>query len=535
MKRVKSSVNLLGLSLATMLVALLLVACGETATPATTSAAAVATTTSSAAATTAAAAATTTTSAATTTAAAATTTTAVGAATTASAATTVAGGAVAPAPTITPLPPIAQPAGSIKITFWYGLTGANGNVVRQVVNKYNSSQSKYYVDAISQPDYDSTINKLNTSLAGGALPNVVQIYDVGTQRMIDTKRIMPVQDFIDKEKLDLINDLEPAVRNYYTINNKLYSMPFNSSAPVMYFDKNAFKEVGLDPEKKIWTYDEVLDAATKLTKKDASGKVTRYGADFTIYSWIFEQELAAQGATFADPANGRQGRANKLVFNNDAGANWLNFLKKMLDAGVGHSDGRDSGTTNGSTRDTNFVTGAGAITFNSIAALRGYVASAASNGGKVDVGVAYLPRPTGAKGGVIIGGASLWITDQGNADQQAAAWDFTKFTAQPDIQAFWSSNTGYYPIRKASYNVQEMKDTLAKYPQFNTAVEQLRATEASPATAGATFGTFTATRLNIEASMEQFFTGKVATAKDALNQAASKSNDALDEYNSTVK
>ncbi len=544
MKRVKSTVNLLGLSLVTMLLALLLVACGETATPAATSAAATTAAMTSAAVMTTTGAATTA-SVATTAANTATTSAAVmtttGAATTSasvattSAATTAAGGTAAPAPTITPLPPIAQPAGSVKITFWYGLTGANGNVVRQVVNKYNSSQSKYYVDAISQPDYDSTINKLNTSLAGGALPNVVQIYDVGTQRMIDTKRILPVQDFIDKDKLDLIGDLEPAVRNYYTINNKLYSMPFNSSAPVMYFDKNAFKEVGLDPAKKIWTYDEVFDAAQKLTKKDSSGKVTRYGADFTIYSWIFEQELAAQGATFADPANGRQGRATKLVFNNDAGANWLNFLKKMLDAGVGHSDGRDSGTTNGSTRDTNFVTGAGAITFNSIASLRGYVASAASNGGKVDVGVAYIPRPTEAKGGVIIGGASLWITDQGNAEQQAAAWDFTKFTAQPDIQAFWSSSTGYYPIRKASYNVQEMKDTLAKYPQFNTAVEQLRATEASPATAGATFGTFTATRLNIEASMEQFLTGKIATAKDALNQAASKSNDALDEYNSTVK
>ena len=122
---------------------------------------------------------------------------------------------------------------------------------------YNSSQSKYYVEAIQQPDYDATITKFNTSLAGGDLPNVVQIYDIGTQRMIDTKRILPVQDFIDKEKLPLVDDLEPAVARYYTIGGKLYSMPFNSSAPVMYYDKNAFKEVGLDPEKKIWTYDEI--------------------------------------------------------------------------------------------------------------------------------------------------------------------------------------------------------------------------------------------------------------------------------------
>jgi sn-glycerol 3-phosphate transport system substrate-binding protein len=438
----------------------------------------------------------------------------------------------APAPTITPVPVVAQPEGSTKITFWFGLTGALGNVVRTVVNNYNSSQSKYYVEAIQQPDYDATITKFNTSLAGGDLPNVVQVYDIGTQRMIDTKRILPVQDFIDNESLPLVDDLEPAVARYYTIGGKLYSMPFNSSAPVMYYDKNAFKEVGLDPEKKIWTYDEILDAAKKLTVKDASGKVTRSGVVFTLYSWIFEQEQATQGALFADPNNGRETRATKVAFNNDAGVNWLNFLKQLADGGVGLNVGRDSGTTNGSVRDAAFVKGEASITFNSIAALRNYINNAKTNG-KVDVGVAYLPRPTGAKGGVIIGGASLWITDQGTPEQQAGAWDFVKWTSNPEVQANWSSNTGYYPIRKAAYDVQEMKDTLAKYPQFGVAVEQLRATEPSFPTQGAVFGTFLQTRLAIEAAMEQFITGAVPDAKTALDDAANKANDALEEYNST--
>jgi sn-glycerol 3-phosphate transport system substrate-binding protein len=437
-----------------------------------------------------------------------------------------------PAPTITPVPAVAQPAGSTKITFWYGLTGALGNVVRTVVNNYNSSQSKYYVEAIQQPDYDATITKFNTSLAGGDLPNVVQIYDIGTQRMIDTKRILPIQDFIDKEGLPLVDDLEPAVARYYTIGGKLYSMPFNSSAPVMYYDKNAFKEVGLDPEKKIWTYDELLDAAKKLTVKDASGKVTRSGAVFTLYSWIFEQEQATQGALFAEPNNGRESRATTMAFNNDAGVNWLNFLKQLADDGTGVNVGRDSGTTNGSVRDAMFVQGEAAFTFNSIAALRNYINNA-ERIGKVDVGVAYLPRPTGAKGGVIIGGASLWITDQGTPEQQAAAWDFVKWTSNPEVQANWSSSTGYYPIRKAAYDVQEMKDTLAKYPQFGVAVEQLRATEPSFPTQGAVFGTFLQARLAIEAAMEQFMSGAVADAKAALDDAANKSNDALEEYNST--
>ncbi|MEI6045533.1 MAG: ABC transporter substrate-binding protein, partial [Chloroflexota bacterium] len=465
-----------------------------------------------------------------TTTAASATTVAAGATTAASATTT----AAVAAPTPTAVAPIPQPAGSVKITFWYGLTGALGNVVQQTVNKYNSSQSKYYVEAIQQPSYDDTINKLNTSLAGATLPNVAQIYDIGTQRMIDTKKILPVQDFIDKEQLNIISDLEPAVASYYTVGGKLYSMPFNSSAPVMYFDKNAFKEVGLDPEKKIWTYDEVLEAAKKLVKKDASGKIIRGGVDFTLYSWIFEQELATQGAVFASPDNGRNARATNLAFNNDAGTNWLNFLKKIQDDGLGRSWGRDGGA-NSSTRDAKFVTGETAITFNSIAGLRGYISSAAQAGGKVDVGVAYIPRPTGAKGGVIIGGASFWITNTGTPEQQAASWDFVKWTALPEIQAYWSSNTGYYPIRKGAYDVQEMKDTLAKYPQFNVAIEQLRATEPSSATQGAVFGTFVSTRQAIEGAMEQFLAGKFPTAKAALDDAASKSNDTLSEYNSTVK
>src|SRR5215468_11555177 len=182
--------------------------------------------------------------------------------------------AVAQAPTSTPIPPVPQPAGAIKVTFWFGLTGSLGNVVQQVVNKYNSSQTHYYIEAVQQPDYDATIQKLNTSLAGGALPNVVQIYDIGTQRMIDTKKIVPVQDLIDRDHLQAnLDDIEPAIRSYYTINGKLYSMPFNSSTAVMYFDKNAFREAGLDPNKKSWTYDELLSASKKLVKKDASGKV----------------------------------------------------------------------------------------------------------------------------------------------------------------------------------------------------------------------------------------------------------------------
>jgi sn-glycerol 3-phosphate transport system substrate-binding protein len=337
---------------------------------------------------------------------------------------------VAQAPASTPIPPVPQPAGSIKVTFWFGLTGSLGNVVQQVVNKYNSSQTHYYMEAVQQPDYDATIQKLNTSLAGGALPNVVQIYDIGTQRMIDTKKIVPVQDLMDKEKLDILPDLEPAVARYYTIGGKLYSMPFNSSAPVMYFNANTFKEAGLDPTKTVWTYDEVLDAAKKLTKKDASGKVTQYGVGFTLYSWIFEQELATQSALFATPDNGRNTRATQLIFNNAAGVNWLNFLKKLQDDDSAKNFGKDGGA-NSSNRDASFVSGESAMTFNSIAALRGYISSAQQAGGKVEVGVAYIPRPAGAKGGVIIGGTTWKVISQISDTLKNSCFEIKGLRKQP--------------------------------------------------------------------------------------------------------
>src|SRR3712207_9231715 len=85
---------------------------------------------------------------------------------------------------------------------------------------------------------------------------------------------------------------------------------------------------------------------------------------------------------------------------------------------------------------------------------------------------------------------------------RSTLFPYTTLFRSPEVQAFWSSNTGYYPIRKAAYNVQEMKDTLVKYPQFQVAVDQLRATEATPATAGAVFGTFTPTRRSEEHTSE---------------------------------
>jgi sn-glycerol 3-phosphate transport system substrate-binding protein len=435
-----------------------------------------------------------------------------------------------PAPTITPVPPISQPAGSTKITFWFGLGGQLGNEVRNLVNRYNQSQKKYFVDAVFQASYDDTINKINTALAGGELPHVAQIFDIGQQRMIDTKKIVPVQQLVERDKLQKdVDDLEPAVRSYFTVNNVLQSMPFNNSTAMVYVNKNMLKEAGLNAEKTIWTYNELLDAAKKLVKKDSAGKITRAGFAIHAGSWFMEQQMAVHQQLIIEPENGRKARGTKWAFNNETGAKWLEFLKQF------QTDGTGVYFANSAEAQASFVRGEAAMHLDSIAALRGITGSVERSKGPFDVGVIYMPRRDGAKvGRSIIGGASLWVTNTGNREQQEGAWDFIKYTLKPETQALWAASTGYYPVRRASYNLQDMKDALKKYPQFQVAIDQIRSAPADPFNAGGVSGTFVPTRQAIQKAMDEFWTGKASTAKAALDNAAELMNEQLDEYNSTV-
>jgi sn-glycerol 3-phosphate transport system substrate-binding protein len=421
-------------------------------------------------------------------------------------------------------------SGPTKITFWYGLGGHNGDVVRMLISKYNQSQSKYQIAGTFQSSYDDTLSKFNASVSGNSLPNVVQIYDIGTQRMIDTHKIVPVQDLIERDHLQAnLDDIEPAIRSYYTIGGKLYSMPFNSSTAVMYYDKNAFKQAGLPTNQEVWTYDQILSAAKKLTTTDASGKIVHAGVAFYNYAWLFEQELAAHNALHSSPNNGRTSRATKYVFNqNPIGAQWLEFLKTLITSKTAFYYGNDS-----TSADASFSIGKAAITFDSIASLRGITTTVQKNGSKVDVGVAFLPRIAGVpQGRTIVGGASLWVTNTGTTAEQEGAWDFIKYTNRPDIQEFWSSNTGYIPVRLSAYKDPAMQTTLKQYPQFQVAVDELRAAPTNYFNAGSVTGTLTSTRNYIQQATDAYFNGKISTAQAALDQAAKQANTDLDEYNS---
>ncbi|KEO82199.1 ABC transporter substrate-binding protein [Tumebacillus flagellatus] len=411
--------------------------------------------------------------------------------------------------------------GVVELTLWHAMGGGAGKGLDAIVQAFNDSHDKIKVNAVFQGSYDDEFNKYKTAQGSDTAPALMQVYDIGTRYMIDSEAAVPVQKFIDAEKYDT-SDFEKNILNYYTLDGKLYSMPFNSSNPILYYNKDAFKEAGLDPNQPPKTWAEVNEDAKKLTKKTGGGQTERYGMSMAIYGWFFEQYMANQLQLYANNGNGRQGRATQAVFNNDAGVAFVDWWKQGVDSGTFGNFGRKTADTQAA-----FAAGKTAMFIDSTAAVRGVVDGAQ---GKFEVGTAELPKTDGAPGGVIIGGGSMWIMKDQPEAKQKAAWEFIKFMADPKTQAVWHTATGYFPIRTKAYDVQELKDFDAKYPQFQTAVNQLHNTKPSEATSGAVIGVFPEARATVETTIEDVLLGK-KTTKDSLDGAAQKVTDALGKYN----
>jgi sn-glycerol 3-phosphate transport system substrate-binding protein len=421
------------------------------------------------------------------------------------------------------LAPAKDVAPAATITWWHAMGGVNGEALTKIVNGFNASQSKIKVETVYQGNYDDLLAKLNTAIASNAAPALVQVYDIGQRYMYDSQQVVPMQAFIDRDKFST-SDYEPAVINYYKYQDKLQSMPFNASTPILYYNKDAFKEVGLDPAKPPVTFTEIAEAAKKLTKKDAGGTTTRYGFGPSIYGWLFEQMMATSGALYADNGNGRDDRATKAVYNSAAGKAILDWWKAGVDGGYFFNPGIDNdGAANA------FNAQKTAMYIESTARLRGHITTVA---GKFDLGTGLYPRPDSkpATGGNIIGGASLYIMKSRPAAEQQAAWEFVKYAMTPAVQGQWQADTGYYPIVKAAYDTGPSKEWATKYPQFLTAITAIRDSPQNRMTNGAVLGVMPQARQRTQKMIESVLLGQ-ATSQAALDAAVADMNAAIDKYN----
>lgn len=411
--------------------------------------------------------------------------------------------------------PAASEGAKTELTFWHSMGGAGGEGIKKMVDDFNAQSETIRVTEQYQGSYDDAITKLKSSAASGQGPEIMQLYDIGTRWMIDSGYAIEMQTVIDRDTFD-VSQIEPNIAAYYSVNDRLHSMPFNSSTPLMYYNKDAFKAAGLDPDNPPKNFDELEAAATTLTSGD------KVGMGFHVYSWLFEQYCSKQGKTFANGGNGRTDKATAVEFDSNGAA--LEFFTRMYDfnkKGINANFGRD-----GTAAINAFGSGQISIAFGSTASLPSVLAAV---DGAFELGTAPLPDlVTGVDGGVSIGGGSLWIMDKGSDETEDAAWQFVKYCVGPEVQVYWHKQTGYFPITTKAYDVQEMKDQIAENKQFVTAIDQLHAS--NPGAAGALLGVFTEARGIIEANWEDMLADKL-TPQQAVDNSAKAINAAIEQYN----
>jgi sn-glycerol 3-phosphate transport system substrate-binding protein len=398
--------------------------------------------------------------------------------------------------------------------------------VDELVARFNASQDVVTVNATFQGTYDDTYNALLAAFETGTAPNIVQNFDLASQTMIDTGRLVPAHELMAADNFDS-SIFVPAVADYYSDDTGMVAMAFNSSTPILYYNVAMLEEAGVSPPPtgESWSFSEMLAACDAI---QASG-VTENCIALGQVGWYFEQILANSGGMYYNNNNGRTGRATAVEFNSGTGVEVFDFLSGLVANGYSPNLGNTWSDT-----DSVFFAGESALIFDSTSGARGL-----QDGADFEVGTMFMPYAdsAGDRNGVIIGGAALWLIDSGDENTNAAAWQFMKFMAGEAQQVTWHTGTGYFPVRTDISGNADLTAFWAENPNFVTAIDQLETTatmlaDGSPnyAVLGGRAGPAPAIRRFIVEAYSAVLDDGL-TAQEALDIAAEKANQELADYN----
>ncbi|MGN7299029.1 ABC transporter substrate-binding protein [Ferdinandcohnia sp. SAFN-114] len=410
-----------------------------------------------------------------------------------------------------------ESSGPQVVTFWHSMGGAGQEALDAIVEDFNTSQEDIQVNAEYQGTYDESLTKFNAVAGTDSAPTMIQTFEIGTMSMINSGNIIPIQELVDADGYEM-SGLEENIVNYYSLDGKFYSMPFNSSTPVMYYNKDAFSAAGLDPESPPATYEEVEATGKAIVESNPEMK----GFALQAYGWLWEQLLANQGALLLNNDNGRSETPTEIGWTEDEGKSIFEWVKRMVDDGTFANYG-----TNGDNMVAGFLAGDVAMFLQSSASARDVIDNA-----PFEVGIAFLPHPENKeREGVVIGGASLWMIDGKPESETKAAWEFMKYLQTPEVQAKWHVGTGYFAINPDAYEEQLVKDAHTEKPQLRVTVDQLQATKSSFATQGALMDMLPQGRKVMETALESVYNGgsvdeAYTTAVDQFNKAIEQANKA---------
>ncbi len=419
---------------------------------------------------------------------------------------------------------LATPAlAQTEIQWWHAMTGGNNDIVNKLADEFNASQKDYKVVPSYKGNYTDTMTAGIAAFQARNPPHILQVFEVGTATMMSAKgAIKPVHELMKdaNEPFDPKAYL-PAITGYYsTAKGEMLSFPFNSSSMVMWVNKDALKKANIAEIPKTWP--EVFDAAKKLK---AAG-FTTCGFSNAWATWAhIEQFSAWHNVPIGTKGNGLDGFDTELKFNSPLHIKHLETLIELQKDKTYDYSGRDSRS------EGRFSSGECPIFLTS----SGYYATA-KNSAKFDfvsVPMPYYPDVTGAPQNSIIGGASLWVMGGKKPEEYKGVAKFFAFLSDTNRQAKLHQESGYLPITKAAYAKTKADGFYEKNPILETPLKELTNKEPTENSRGLRFGGMVQMRELWSEEIEAALAGK-KSAKEALDSAVSRSNQALRQFERTV-
>jgi len=392
----------------------------------------------------------------------------------------------------------AASGGPVTITFWHGMSGVLLPAVDELTRDFNRLNPGIVVNAQYQGNYGILNQKLIAAVAAGNPPTISQVFPTWTDQLMRANAIVPVARFFrgaDGLSEDELNDIFPILRQASTFGGTMWTMPFNKSLYLLFYNADLLKEQNL---KVPQTWDEFVAAARALTKEEG-GRTVRYGFVVRPNVDYFTTMLLANGGAFLRSAT-------EVAFNGPAGVEALQWLVDLVQK-------HKVAYVLPGFADADF--GAGKVAMY-VATNPGLSFAKAAVGGKFQVGLAPLPYKK-AKA-TILSGTDVAIMARATPEQQAAAWKYIKFLTSTNGTTRWSLRTYYMPVRRSGRDSTLMRVYLRDNPEHKAGLDSLEFARTEPSMAE-----WQEIRDIISDAVEQALLGK-AGPQQVLDAAAQKAN-----------
>jgi len=350
-----------------------------------------------------------------------------------------------------------------EVTFYFPV--AVGGPITKIIDGYAADFNKENPDIKVTPvyagTYQETIVKALTANKSGKPPTAAILLSTDTFTLIDEDAVVPIDNFVKSEEdKKWLNSFFPAFMENSQIDGKTWGIPFQRSTVVMYWNKKAFKEAGLDPEKAPSTWLELVEMGQKLTKRDANGNVTQWGIQVPSSGfpyWLFQCFTTPNDVILANS------EGNKVTFDNVKVIEALQFWMDLSQKFKIHPPG----VVQWGTTPRDFMEGKAAIIWTTTGNLTNI-----RNNAPFEFGVAMIPA--NLRPGSPTGGGNFYIFKKAAQKEQEAAFMFAKWLTQPERAAQWSIDTGYVAVSPAAYETERLKKYGQEFPQALVARDQLK-------------------------------------------------------------